>query len=143
MSRRAKEGRKNYKLADEFTPRRTSSRLRGIVADSEVAKRKAEEEHAALAQAERAKRQRVSGDVKLGDVVVGGGGALRGWDGIGGLAGIVGPARPYERTYEAGAAAKGTTDKELRALREKMGGLSLWEGFAPNSGFSVVLFSVE
>ena len=138
---------KRYVEESLSLPRRTSSRLRGIVADSEVAKRKAEEENVALAEAERAKRRRVSGDLRLGDVIVsnmrkGGGGivsgaAMKGWDGVG-LSGVLGPARPNERTYFDGlengdGGEHGTvTDKGLRALREKMGGLRLWDGFEPN-----------
>ena len=145
--RKAKEGIKRYVEESLALPRRTSSRLRGIVADSEVAKRKAEEENAALEEAERAKRRRVSGDLRLGDVIVsnvrkGGGGvvsgaAMRGGDGIG-LSAVVGPAKPYERTYfdevenEGGSRGGATTDEGLRALRKKMGGLKLWDGFEPN-----------
>ncbi|KAK8236716.1 WD repeat-containing protein [Phyllosticta capitalensis] len=115
------------KEKEEILPRRTSSRLRGIVADSEVAKRKAEEENQALQEAERAKRQRVSDDLNLGDVVVAG----QHWDQNGNFLKGVGPAKPYERTFNA-ENVKDTTDKELRALREKMSGLQLWEGFEPN-----------
>ncbi|GME40972.1 hypothetical protein GTA08_BOTSDO10586 [Neofusicoccum parvum] len=112
---------------EEVVPRRTSSRLRGIVADSEVAKRKAEDEHAALQEAERAKRQRVSDDLNLSDIVVAG----QHWNQSGNFLSGVGPAKPYERTFTADNVKK-TTDKELRALREKMNGLQLWEGFEPN-----------
>ena len=153
--RKAKEGAKRYVEESLSLPRRTSSRLRGIVADSEVAKRKAEEENAALAEAERAKRRRVSGDLRLGDVIVsnvrkGGGGvvsgaAMKGWDGIG-LSGVLGPARPYERTYfdeaDNGSGPGTTTDKGLRALREKMGGLRLWEGFEPNREYIIYVIGV-
>ncbi|KAK7509998.1 WD repeat-containing protein [Phyllosticta citriasiana] len=115
------------KEREEVVPRRTSSRLRGIVADSEVAKRKAEEEYQAIQDAERAKRQRVSDDLNLSDVVVAG----QHWDQSGNFLKGVGPAKPYERTFTA-ENVKDTTDKELRALREKMSGLQLWEGFEPN-----------
>ncbi len=110
-----------------LAPRRTSSRLRGIVADSEVAKRKAEEETAALQLAERAKRQRRSGELYLGDVVVAG----REWGGEGGLLrGVgLGPAQPYERTFVKGE----TGSREVREVRERLGRLELWEGFEPNS----------
>ncbi|KAF2147291.1 uncharacterized protein K452DRAFT_240645 [Aplosporella prunicola CBS 121167] len=115
------------KEKEEVVPRRTSSRLRGIVADSEVAKRKAEEEYEAVQQAEKAKRQRISDDLNLGDVVVAG----QHWNQSGNFLTGVGPAKPYERTFTA-QNVKGTTDKELRALREAMSGLQLWEGFEPN-----------
>lgn len=115
------------KVKEEVLPRRTSSRLRGIVADSEVAKRKAEEEHELLAQAERAKRQRVSEDLRFSDVVVAG----KDWDQSGNFLRLVGPANPGERTFSA-QDVKETTDKELKELRERMSGLDLWEGFEPN-----------
>ena len=112
--------------------RRTSSRLRGIVADSEVAKRKAEDEAEAFQEAQRLKRQRVSGDLNLTDVVVAG----RDWNQSGNFLSSVGPAMPGERTFSAQDVKK-TNDKELRALREKMSGLQLWEGFEPNSAFQL------
>ncbi|KAF2416527.1 WD40 repeat-like protein [Tothia fuscella] len=112
------------KIKGEDGPRRTSSRLKGIVADSEVAKRKADDESLALQQAERAKRQRISGDLNLSDILVSG----KSWDQSGNFL-TVGPARPYERTFTATDVKTG--DKELRALREKMSNLQLWEGVEP------------
>ncbi|KLJ10253.1 WD repeat-containing protein [Blastomyces silverae] len=76
-------------------PRRTSSRLAGLAADSEITKRKADEQYEAQKAAAQAKRMRVSGDLKMGDIIT-------------------------------------TTDKELKALREKMSGLNLWEPWEPN-----------
>ncbi|KAL1306625.1 hypothetical protein AAFC00_005304 [Neodothiora populina] len=114
-------------IKEEVVPRRTSSRLKGIVADSEVAQRKAEEEAEAFQEAQRIKRQRVSDDLNLGDVVVAG----RSWSQSGNFPSLVGPARPGERTFSA-QELKDTSDKELRALREKMGGMELWQGFEPN-----------
>jgi len=113
---------------EDVQPRRTSSRLKGIVADSEVAKRKAEDEADAFQQAQKAKRQRVSGDLNLTDIVVAG----RDWNQSGNFLSSVGPAMPGERTFSA-QHVKETSDKELRALREKMSGLQLWEGFEPSS----------
>jgi hypothetical protein len=112
---------------EEEAPRRTSSRLRGIEADSEKAKRKAEEEQEAFREADRAKRQRVSGAFNFDDIVVAG----KGWNQSGNFLSMVGPARPYERTFNFDD-AKETTDKDLRALCEKMGALELWEDFEPN-----------
>jgi len=112
---------------EELAPRRTSSRLKGIEADSDTAKRKAEEEHEARREADKAKRQRISEAYNLSDIVVVG----KEWDMNGNFLSIVGPAKPYERTYD-GETAKETTDKELRALREKMSGLELWPEFEPN-----------
>ncbi|KAI9658688.1 MAG: hypothetical protein M1821_002248 [Bathelium mastoideum] len=115
------------KIKEEVVPRRTSSRLKGIVADSEVAKRKAEEEREAIEEANRAKRQRISDDLNLSDIVVAG----KSWDQAGNFLRNVGPANPGERTF-SGQDIKETTDKELRALREKMSGLQLWQDFEPN-----------
>jgi WD40 repeat protein len=115
------------KVKEEIVPLRTSSRLKGIVADSEVHKRKAEDESVALQQAEHTKRQRVSGDLNVSDIFVSG----KGWDASGNLLTGVGPAKPYERTFTA-QDIKETTDKELRALRERMSGLALWQDVEPN-----------
>ncbi|KAF2197068.1 WD repeat-containing protein [Delitschia confertaspora ATCC 74209] len=112
---------------EEVVPRRTSSRLRGIVADSEVAKRKAEDEHEAFKQAERVKRQRISDDLNLSDILVAG----KAWDQKGNFLTNVGPAKPYERTFTA-QDVKGTADKTLKALRERMQGLELWDQYSPN-----------
>lgn len=117
------------KVIREDGPRRTSSRLAGLTADSEVAKRKAEDEYVAVQEVARAKRQRVSGDLNLSDIVVAG----KEWDKSENfLVDIVARgAKPYERTF-GDSEVKETTDKELRALREKMSGLELYEGFEPN-----------
>lgn len=111
---------------EDVAPRRTSSRLKGIEADSEKAKRKAEDEYVAIKEADRAKRQRVSDAYDFKDIVVAG----QDWNRSGNFLSI-GPANPYERTFDI-KDAKETTDKELRALREKMSGLRLWEDFEPN-----------
>ncbi|KKY18415.1 putative wd domain protein [Phaeomoniella chlamydospora] len=120
------------KEKEDITPRRTSSRLRGIQADSEVAKRKAEDEYEAAQQVARAKRQRVSGDLALGDIHVSG----MKWDGNGnGMFGVdvinKGVAKPYERTF-GDDEIKETSDKTLRALRERMSKLELWDAWEPN-----------
>lgn len=114
---------------EDFGPRRTSSRLQGIVADSEVAKRKAEDEYVAQQEANRVKRQRQSGDLNLSDVVVRG----DGWDTKNNfLVDVVSRgADPGVRTFDD-THVKETNDKELRALREQMSGLELYDGFPPN-----------
>lgn len=112
---------------EDIGPRRTSSRLKGIEADSDRAKRKAEDEYVAIKEADRAKRQRISGAFNFSDIVVVG----KGWDQSGNFMTNVGPANPYERTFDADD-IKETTDKELRALRERMSSLQLWEDFEPN-----------
>ena len=122
------------KVKEEVLPRRTSSRLAGLTADSEVAKRKAEDEYEAAQVAARVKRQRVSGNLDLTDIVVAG----KEWDKTENfLVDIVSRgARPYERTFGE-SEVRETSDKELRALREKMSGLELYDGFEPNSLYSI------
>jgi WD repeat-containing protein 76 len=112
---------------EEVVPRRTSSRLKGIEADSETAKRKAEEEFQLQKEADRAKRQRISDDLDFGDIVVSG----KSWDQNGMFSSIVGPAKPYERTFTDDHVTV-TKDNELKSLRERMNSLKLWEDFVPN-----------
>ena len=108
-------------------PRRTSARLLGIVADSEVARQKEEKETERYHEEQRIKRQRVSEDINLVDAVVNG----RTWNRAGNWLTAVGPADPGKRTFDADD-AKSTTDKDLRALRERLGKLELWSGAEPN-----------
>ncbi|KAL8986089.1 MAG: hypothetical protein Q9177_004254 [Variospora cf. flavescens] len=117
------------KIKEEVVPRRTSSRIAGIEADSEVAKRKAEDEYVAAQEAARVKRQRISGPLDLSEVQVAG----KGWDKDDNSFRDVfrRGADPGERTFGE-EEVKETTDKELRALREKMSGLELYDGFEPN-----------
>ena len=114
---------------EDFGPRRTSSRLQGLTADSEVAKRKAEDEYVAVQEAAKVKRQRQSGPLDLSDVVVAG----KNWDKSENFfVDVVSRgAKPYERTFGQ-TEVKETTDKELRALREQMSNLELYDGFEPN-----------
>lgn len=121
-----KRKREVKKEVDEG-PRRTSSRLKGIVADSEVARVKQEEEAQAFHQQQIAKRQRVSDDIDLKNAIVNG----HSWNRAGNWLSLVGPANPGERTFDA-QDVKDTTDKELKALRERMSSLQLWEGVEPN-----------
>lgn len=111
-------------------PRRMSSRLRGIAAESEVAKRKADEHDAALQEAERAKRMRKSDSFSLSEMLVSGqklsGESLLGVDVV-----TKGVAMPYQRTF-SDEDIKKTTDKDLKALREEMSGLGLWDAWEPN-----------
>lgn len=118
--KRATTAKKVKKEEKEETvgPRRTSSRLRGIVADSELARQHSEQEAEAFQQAQRVKRQRVSGDIHLDND--------RSW-----LNGV-GPANPGERTFEYVPADHETTDVELRELRERMNALQLWKAAEPN-----------
>ena len=122
------------KTKEEALPRRTSSRIAGIEADSEKAKRKAEEEYEAIQEAVRVKRQRVSGDMDLKDIVVAG----KEWDKDRNvfLDVVSRGARPYERTF-GDSEVRETSDKDLRALRERLSGLELYDGFEPNSKQSI------
>ncbi|KAG8628844.1 hypothetical protein KVT40_002709 [Elsinoe batatas] len=122
-----KRKRQPEKVKKDIVPTRTSSRIRGIVADSEVAQKKAEEERQVYLEQERAKRQRVSGDLNLGDVVVSGDGH---WNLSGNFMRRFGPANPGERTFDQ-QDVKETTDKQLKELRERMSGLGLWEDVTP------------
>ncbi|KAK5119235.1 hypothetical protein LTR85_007849 [Meristemomyces frigidus] len=112
---------------EDNAPRRTSARLQGIIADSEVAHQKSEADAEAFQEQQRAKRQRVSEDINLVDAVVNG----RTWNKSGNWLNAVGPANPGERTFSA-QDVKNTTDKELRAVRERMSNLQLWEGAEPS-----------
>ena len=106
---------------EEVVPRRTSSRLAGIQADSEVAQQKAEVEYEKAKEVEREKRQRVTGDLSFSDT-----GGLFGTDVI-----LKGVAKPYERTFDE-EHIRETSDKDLKALRGKMSGLQLWDKWEPN-----------
>lgn len=114
---------KRVKKEVDVTPRRTSSRLLGIQADSEVAKEKAEKEYVEARQAERERRQRVTGDLKFGDSGTSG---LFGTDVI-----LKGVAKPYERTFDQ-TDVKETTDKDLKKLRERMSSLEIWDAWDPS-----------
>ena len=105
------------KKEEDAGPRRTSSRLQGIQADSEVAKRKAEEEYVQQKEVERVKRQRVSGDLNFD--------TLLGTDTI-----LKGVAEPYKRTF-GDDEIRHTTNKDLKRLRERMNGLELWDAWEP------------
>ncbi|KAF3925294.1 hypothetical protein ABW20_dc0107395 [Dactylellina cionopaga] len=113
------------KEEDDFTPRRTSSRIRGIPADSEIAKRKADEQDAAFKEVERAKRQRVAGELSLSDIVVPG----KEWSSKTSFLPDLKGER-YQRTFTDDDVSK-TSDGDLKAMREKMMGLKLHEKFDP------------
>lgn len=113
---------------EEPRPTRTSSRLAGIEADSETQKRKAEVEYEFAVEQAKAKKLRVSGDLNFSDIVVDG----KKWnkdDGF--LSGIMRGAQPNVRTFTEDD-VKETTDEGLKALREKMSGLEIYDGYEPN-----------
>ncbi|KAK7901031.1 hypothetical protein LTR67_003317 [Exophiala xenobiotica] len=105
---------------EDIAPRRTSSRLAGLQADSEVAKQKAEEEYEKVKEVERQRRQRVTGDLSFGSSLVIGTDVL-----------LKGVAKPYERTFDAEDISE-TSDKDLKALRERMSALEIWDQWEPN-----------
>lgn len=117
--------------AEPVLPLRKSSRLQGLTADSEVVKRKAEEQYQAVQAAERAKRIRKSDAFTFNDIFVSGqklsGDSLIGVDVV-----TKGVANPYERTF-TDEDVKKTTNKDLKALREEMSALQLWEEWEPSS----------
>lgn len=97
-------------------PRRTSSRLAGLPADSERAKRKADEDDAALQAAEsasRAKRARVPGDLSF---------ELK--------RGLLDATKGVRSFTEEDV--EETSDKSLKGLREAMMGLKMYEKFEIN-----------
>jgi hypothetical protein len=105
---------------------RHSSRLAGLDADADTLKRKADIEAEWTGEKERAKKTRVTGELKLGDIKVEG----QRWDG--GLGGIFRPgAQPGVRTFTE-EDVKETTDSELKELRIRMGGMKLYEKWAVN-----------
>ena len=118
---------------------RQSSRLAGLDASSEVLKRKLEVEAETESEKARAKRNRVSGDLSLGDIKVEG----RKWEnGLDGMAGLKGlglysrGAEPGVRTF-AEDDVKETTDKSLKELRMRLSGLKLYEKWPVNGKFPV------
>lgn len=107
---------------EDFGPRRQSSRLAGLTANSEEAK-KLEQDLAAhstaLEEAERAKRARVSGDLKFGGLDLG----LRD-DGS------------YTFTDED---ANAPIEQDIKDLRQKLGGLNLYDKWYPNGEWPLTL----
>ncbi|POR31101.1 DNA damage-binding protein cmr1, partial [Tolypocladium paradoxum] len=109
-------------------PTRTSSRLAGLEADSEDLKRRMAVNIEHDIARSNAKKMRLNGDLALGDVVVEG----KKWgSGMDGLKSIVRGAEPGIRTFTE-EDVKETTDKSLKDLRLRMGGLKLYEHWSPN-----------
>ncbi len=85
-----------------------------------------------MQEAAKVKRQRISGPLDLSEIQVAG----KGWDKndnfLQSIVDVVSRgANPHQRTFGE-EEVKETTNKELRALREKMSGLELYDGFEPN-----------
>ncbi|OKL63708.1 DNA damage-binding protein cmr1 [Talaromyces atroroseus] len=131
VSRPKKKPAPRVKKEENEAPivRRMSSRLRGLTADSEVAKRKADEAFEESQRVEREKRLRKSDFFTLDNMLVSGqkltGDALIGIDVV-----TKGVAKPYERTFSDDDVRK-TTDKDLKVLREEMSSLELWDQWTP------------
>ncbi|KAJ5391325.1 DNA damage-binding protein cmr1 [Penicillium cosmopolitanum] len=110
-------------------PRRQSSRIRGIAAESEVAKRKADDDYELAKEAERAKKMRRTDSFTQNDMFIAGqkltGDSLIGVDVV-----TKGVAEPYVRTFDDDD-IKETTDKDLKALREEMNSMSIYETWDP------------
>lgn len=113
----------------EPRPTRTSSRIAGIEADSETHKRKAEVEYEFAKEEAKAKKLRVSGDLRFEDVVVDGKSFSKGENF---LSGVMRGAQPNLRTFTEDDIRE-TTDEELRRLRKKMSGLEIYGDWEPNS----------
>jgi hypothetical protein len=122
-----KRKREAPKVKKEVLPVRTSSRLRGLEADNQATKVKAEDEYQLRLLRDRVSRQRVSGDLSVGDIITSG----SNWDQNGNFLRGVAPVKPYERTFELGD-IKENSDADLRKLRERMSGLVLWGNVSPN-----------
>jgi hypothetical protein len=117
-------------------PTRQSSRLAGLDADAETLKRKADVAAGVEEEKARQKKQRVSGDLNLGDIKVEG----RKWGGgVDGMAGLKGlglgltarGAQPGVRTF-TDEDVKRTSNKDLKDLRLRMSGLELYEKWPVN-----------
>lgn len=136
-----KKKKKNVKKEEELEPRRVSSRLRGIQADSE-SKHEGDEKNGIDNTGigdNRMKRTRMADSLSFNDMVVTSGkGKLKGGDSGynsligGGVDAIKEVAKPYERTF-TNKDISNTSNKHLKALREEMSGLKLWEEWEPNS----------
>lgn len=118
---------------ETLRPTRTSSRLAGLEADSEVAKRKREEDVQLAHDEEKIKRKRISGDLKLSDIKVVG----NRWNqGDNYFTELKRGASPDKRTFTEND-IKETTDADLKRLREQMSGLELYETWSP-AGMSIL-----
>ncbi|RKF82544.1 DNA damage-binding protein CMR1 [Golovinomyces cichoracearum] len=114
-------------IKGEARQTRSSSRIAGIEPNSEAAKRKAEIEYEFAKEQARAKRQRVTGELKFTDMIVDG---KRYSKDINFLSGVVRGAQPYVRTF-VDTDIPETTNESLKKLREKMRKLKLYEAYDP------------
>ena len=105
---------------EDFGPRRVSSRLKGIEADSEVARQKEEKEYEVRKVEEQKKRERKVDDVWFE------GSLLIGTDTL-----LKGVAKPGARTFDEDD-IQTTTDKDVKSMQKKMSGLKLWGEWDPS-----------
>ncbi|KAI5814860.1 WD40-repeat-containing domain protein [Pyronema omphalodes] len=116
-SRKPSAAKRKRSPVEASLPRRTSSRLAGLPADSTIAKEKAEEAAAAREAEIEAKRQRVAGDLSFE--------IKRGL-----FSGVIGREK-YEPTFTK-EDVEATGDKGLKEVREKIMGLTIWDKFEVN-----------
>ncbi|KAL0940101.1 WD domain-containing protein [Colletotrichum truncatum] len=128
-SARAAPVKREAAPATSTGPIRRSARVAGLDADNEVLKRKYEVELEDQAAKEKAKRQRIGGDLKLGDIAVEGKKWNNGIDGLGAL--LPRGAQPGVPTF-TDEDIENTSDKDLKELRKKMNGLELYGKWVPN-----------
>lgn len=112
------------RAASELVSRRTSSRLSGIPADSEIAKKKYEVENEARLEQEKQKRKRVEGPLELKEVIADG----SRWDEASGLLSEVSKVS----TERKATRAKSSTDDDLAQLRAQFGSMRLLAKWEPN-----------
>ncbi|RKF62822.1 DNA damage-binding protein CMR1 [Erysiphe neolycopersici] len=126
----ASSTRKNPKVVkkEEVRLTRSSMRLAGIEAGSEAAKRKAEIELEFSKEQTAAKKQRITGELQFSDIIVEG---KKYSKDQGFLSNLMKGAQPYMRTFTESDINK-TTNENLKALREKMNQIKLYDGFEPN-----------
>lgn len=132
--RRAPVEKKEYPKRERAVATRASSRLKGETPDKNGLKREAEDSApAVLFQSERpAKKTRVNGDLSLSDILVEGRKFAQDAGAITGLISLPRQgAEPGVRTFDEDD-IKMTTDKGLKALREQMGNLELYNKWAVN-----------
>lgn len=135
--------KKEYPKRERTVATRSSSRLNGGTPDSNGLKREADDSApAALFSFEKpAKKIRVADDLNLGDILVEGRKFTKDAGAITGLISLPRKgAEPGVRTFDEDD-VKQTTDKELRALREQMGNLELYNKWAVNGEFRKLLSS--
>lgn len=138
--KRAPVEKKEYPKRERSVATRASSRLKGETPDKNGVKREADDSApAALFPDKPAKKTRVSEDLNLGDILVEGRKFAKD---AGAFAGLISlprhGAEPGVRTFDEDD-IKQTTDKDLKALREQMGSLNLYEKWAVNGKSCSVL----